>query len=235
MAYYWRRHLVTKELPSRDELLPQFTKLINTITDVITGRSSTPLSLHYWFFKRVGSRVLGSSPVSFPYTVTLCRERIDSIPNLSEDDIRQQAILYLFEMWNFYKDKIKPGKKTKFVFYDYVRFNLIKYMAVWVSHQILQNTGDALAPRFSDITYMDEPDDLDFGLSWVMLKSNHGILAELSTRQKYLIYLRYTKGMTIKEIAALTQRHRALIEKDFSEINTVLGIGGHYGHSRSGS
>lgn len=228
----WRKTLVTKELPSREELLPKFSNLLDSIVDIITGRTLGPSSLHFWFYKRVSYRVLGQRSGWTPHTNTIIRDRIDSLPNFSEDDIRQQAVLYLVEMWSFYRTRIKPGKKTRFVFYDYVRFNLIKHMASWVSHQILLNTGDLLVPQFSSVAYIDEPDELDLNLGWVLLKQDKGVMSELSTRQKYLVFLRYVKSMKIREIADLTQRHKTLIEKDFSAINKILNIGGHYVNSR---
>jgi len=105
-------------------------------------------------------------------------------------------------------------------------------MASWVSHQILLNTGDLLVPQFSSVAYIDEPDELDLNLGWVLLKQDKGVMSELSTRQKYLVFLRYVKSMKIREIADLTQRHKTLIEKDFSAINKILNIGGHYVNSR---
>jgi len=233
MAKGWRKNLVTQELPSADELLHRYSNLLNSVVNVVLGRKISSSYIHFWFYKTVSFQVLGQKRTWTPHTNTLIRERIDSLPNLCEEDIRQQAILHLFELWNFYKAKIKPGKKTRFVFYDYVRFNLIKSVASWVSHQILMKTGDFLAPSLPDITYIEEPDDLDLSIGWVMLKSKEGVLSELNTRQKYLVYLRYAKGMKIKDIAALTNRHRALIEKDFSGINNILGIGGHYVNSRN--
>ena len=233
MGKGWRKKLLTQELPSQEELLPKFSNLIDQIVDIVVGRSSRSTFLHFWFYKTVSYKVLGKTKGWTPQTYMIIRERIGSISNISEEDIRQQVTLYLFEMWEFYRNKIKPGKKTRFVFYDYVRFNLIKHTASWISTQILTSTGDILAPVFSDVMYMEEPDDLDFSLSWVMLKSNQGVLSELTIRQKYLVFLRYIKSMKITEIANLTGRHRSLIEKDFSQINQILGIGGHYVNSRN--
>lgn len=235
MAKHWRQNLKQKEVPPKEELLSRFDNLIESIVDVVINGGQESSSLHFWFHKKVGGRIFGFTGACTPLSIYMVRERIDSAANLSEEDVRQQLIVNLLEIWSFYKDKIKPGKKTRFVFYDHVRFNLIKHISTWISHQILTNTGDVLAPKFSETTYIDEPSILKVNLGWVLLKSNQGPLSNLTTKQKYLLYLRYSKNLTIKEISVLTKRHRASIEKDFSTINSLLGIGGHYVNSRTRS
>lgn len=230
MGRNWRDNNVVKKPGSNIETLKQFSGLINSIKEIILGISTEPSSLHFWFYKSLSYQVFGQTKAWTPLTLTILRERIDNISNLNQEDIEQQINLYLLEMHNFYSKRLKSGKKSKFTFYDFIRFNLIKYMSKWVGHQILLSTGDHFAPDITkEIDYPAEDFTLlKLDLGWVMLKSNQGIWGFLSVRQKYLIYLRYNKGLTILEISDLVHRHRASVEKEFMEINQVLDIDGHY-------
>jgi DNA-directed RNA polymerase specialized sigma24 family protein len=149
---------------------------------------------------------------------------------LSKEDIEQQAWLYLTEMWEHYVDTYKHNQVARFVFYDYVRFNLIKYMTSWVANQIHINVADYKAPNADGVIHMEETDELHMDLGWVILKSDSSFLSDLTVRQKYLIFLRYVKQMSILEISKLTQRNHKSIEKDFTLITRTIKAGDFYEH-----
>jgi hypothetical protein len=230
MGRKWRRNLTVRELPDSITALEQFSGLISSLLDIITGKSYVPSSLHHWFYKDLAFKVFKQTKYPSVYTMLLLRERIDSVLDVA--DIKQQSKLFLLEIIEFFRAKIRPGKPTKYTLYDYVRFNLVRYLAKWIAHQILSKTMDYDFDHRVDIVEPEDPSLFELGLGWVTLKSNQGMFGLFSTRQKYLLYLRYSKGFTIKEIASLTGRHRSLIEKDFSLVNKILGIGGHYVNSR---
>lgn len=228
MAKHWRHNLKQK-VPEADQLIPKYTKLVDSIVDVVFGRvsSSTSKYLQFWFLKHATRSFLQTRESTISTNnLLVIRELINGSAYLSEEDVRQQAFLILFEMWCFYRDKVKPGRQTKFVFYDYVRFNLVKHIGTFVGNQLLLQLGDMEVPQYSEEEWMDDPELIDFSLGWILLKSNVGPLAEMTVREKYLLYLRYGRNMTIKEIAALTKRHRASIENDFSRINKLFELGG---------
>jgi hypothetical protein len=214
--------------PPKYELVDRYSSLVTTITDIITGEDEGPRSLSHWFYKSLSWKLFGQTKVCTPHTYLLIRTLIDNLSHFSREDIEQQAWLYLMEMWDFYVDTYKHNKVARFVFYDYVRFNLIKYMTNWVANQVHLNMADFKAPVVSGVAYVDDPQDLNIDLGWVILKSETGFLASLSTRQKYLIFLRYVKQMSILEISKLTQRNHKSIEKDFTAIHKVINSGGLY-------
>lgn len=228
MAKHWR-HKLSEKVPEKDQLVPNFSRIVDSIVDIVYGRvsSSTSRYLQFWFLKNVSRTLLDtrSSTISTD-TLLVVRELIERCAHLSEEDVRQQALLIVVEMWSFYREKVKPGRRTKFVFYDYVRFNLVKHIGTFVGNQLLLQMGDMEVPRFSEEAWMEDPELIDFSLGWILLKSNVGPLADMTIREKYLLYLRYGRNMTIKEIAALTKRHRASIENDFSRINKLFELGG---------
>ena len=198
---------------------------MTSITNIITGETNEPRSLSYWFYKNLAWKLLSQTKVCTPHGYLVSRTLIDELPGLSREDIEQQAWLYLIQMWDFYADHYRHNRVARFVFYDYVRFNLIKYMATWIAHQIHLSVADTLIDNTPGITYIEDPETLDLSLGWVILKSEQGALSSLSTRQRYLIYLRYFKQLSILEIAELAQRNHKSIEKDFTAINKIIRSG----------
>lgn len=219
----WRHYIVNGMPPPRYELTERYGNLVSTITDIITDEQPGPKSLTYWFYKNLSWKLFSQTKASTPHTHLLIRTLIDSLPHLAREDIEQQAWLYLMEMWTFYVDTYKHNKVARFVFYDYVRFNLIKYMTNWIAHQVQLNVVDTKAPNVDQAVYMKDPEGIKLDLGWVILKSETSFLSSLTTRQKYLIFLRYVKQMSILEIAKLTQRNHKSIEKDFAIINKATG------------
>lgn len=228
----WRRYIVNGMPPARYELPDRYENLLTTITNIILGKTNKPKTLHFVFYKTLSYKVFRQTKAWTPHTYLLLRTLIDKLPHISRDDIYQQAWLYLMEMWDFYASRYNHNKKTCFVFYDYVRFNLIRYMSSWMANQILMGVADNTGPVFLEETWMDDPEEIHLDLNWVIVQSSNGKLGLLSTRQKYLVFLRYVKQMTILDISGLTRRHRSAIEEDFSIINHLLGIGGNHANSR---
>jgi hypothetical protein len=218
----WRHFIVNGMPPPRYELIDRYSNLIETVTDIVTNEAQGPKSLSHWFYKSLSWKLFGQTKVCTPHTYILIRVLINELPELSREDIEQQAWLYLMEMWNFYVDNYRHNKAVRFVFYDYIRFNLVKYMSNWIANQIKISTADSKANFVSDVTYIEEPKDINVDLGWVILQSDTGFLSELSVRQKYLIFLRYVKELSIMEISDLMQRNHKSIEKDFTAINKLL-------------
>lgn len=219
----WRHALLTRTYPDINELPVVYKNLIGTVTDIITGKRSDPVTLHFNFYKTLSYKVFKQTKTWTPHTLLLLRVLIDRLPHLSREDIEQQAWLYLLEMWKFYSNRRGFIRSGASLFYDYVRVNLVRYMSAWMANQILMASGDHLGPVFSEETYLDEPEEFKLSLNWVILKKDTGRLCFLSTRQKYLVFLRYAKQMTTVQIAELTHQHRATVEQDFSIIKQLIG------------
>ena len=175
-------------IPEKDELASRFETLIDSIVNVIFGRKGEPRFLNYWFLKTVAFKVLGErGPYISPAVHLTVREFIGGLNYLSEEDIRQQASLIIFEVWTFYKKKIEAGKKVRFVFDDYVRLNIIKHISTYVSNQILLQYGDQEVPVFSEEYHIEDPQFKQMNLGWLILKADIAPLSYLNIKEKYLL------------------------------------------------
>lgn len=219
---YWRDYVVNGMPPPMYELRERYSSLISKLVDIITGESLSPSSLHFWFYKRLSYQLFGQTVSWTPHTLTLSRELINNTPSLDKEEIEQQCWLFLIEIWAFYVDTYRHDKEHKFVFYDYARFHLVRYISDWVSKQILLSVGDVNSPVFSDEYWIEDPDLFKVNLGWIVLRSQDSRIKSLSVSQKYLLYLKHGKQLSVDEICSLTKRNKSAINEDLAHINKTI-------------
>lgn len=217
---HWRKFIVNNLLPPKFELIEKFTPLVDKIVLIAIGQNKGPVDIYKRFQSAFREKVnIGSLDVST--YVSAYRDTFGGI-----DDIKQQCYLYLVEIWSWCRKHWRRYQTRGTVFYDYVRSNLPRYMAIHLAHQINSYNAEMSGQSYllQEPTY--EPEDpivFHLNLSWVVIKSKDGVFSNLTTKQKYLLYLRYNRGYTIEKIALLIQQHRAKVEQEFSKLNKILG------------
>lgn len=205
---HWRKHLKNNLLPPKYQLVSTFSPLIDKLVDIVWG-SPEPRDLH---------RRLHSAVRRHKLSVVTFQQMRDIF---SRDDVRQQCYLFLLEIWEWCVARWKPNRRSNVVFYDFVRALLPRYLGAWMANQIKSYSAGLVPGNPSDyILEVEVAPQINLG--WVMIKQVDGPLSTLSVKQKYLLYLRYSKQMTILEIAGLIDQHRAKIEQEFSVINKLI-------------
>lgn len=145
------------------------------------------------------------------------RDMLLNLRSISKEDVYQEALISLLDCYHKYIAKMR-----RCTFTVYLLIHVPRYLAKVISENIKIEKGDSYCPTFSEEYWMDEPERLSINLAWVTLKEKGGVFSTLTTFQKYLLYLRYNKGMTVKEISGLTGRNLKLLELDFGYINKLL-------------
>ena len=210
---HWRKYLKNNLLPPKFILIETFAPLVDKLVSVIVGEQHEPRDLYRRFHRAFNTELYGTGNSSLSSLVlkTLLSDR---------QDIQQQCFLYLIEIWDWCTRRWKSNRKSGVVFYDYVRALLPRYIGTWLAIQIREYSVGLHPPTLSPCNTETGPGP-EVTLGWVML-SAPGPLSFLTVKQKYLLYLRYSKKLTIIQIADLIQQHRARVEKDFSVINKLI-------------
>lgn len=219
---HWRSYLVNNLLPARFQLV-EYKSLIDTIVNMARGNATRPLDIYRRFYKSLTYQLTGSSKASVNASLIL-KNYSTRLLSLQKEDLEQQCFLYLMELWDFFTFTWnKHGAASTTVFYDFARTNLSRWMAIYVANEIKNNSVEgSWAPLSLESYEMEDPQIFKLDLGWVILKTQDGRFSQLTTKQKYLLYLRWSKELTIDEISVLIKQHRAKIEQDFSLINKLL-------------
>jgi hypothetical protein len=213
---HWREFISNNLLPAKYQLV-QYEPLIKKITLVARGETQTPKDIYKRFIQSFRAKHKTNTPV------ILLKSSSKVIPSLSQEDLEQQCWLYLIELWDFYTYKWnKAGAATNRVFYDFIRINLSRWLGIYVATEINKHHSEQIGMPITESYEMELPETFKMDLGWVLLKTTDGIFSRLTTKQKYLLFLRYSKDLTIKEISSLVQQHRAKIEVEFSIINSII-------------
>jgi hypothetical protein len=219
---HWRDHLVNNLLPARFQLV-QYRPLIQKIVQIVAGEEIRPLDIYQRFYRSLNTKLYGSGE---PKTNTplLLKSYSTRLVSLQKEDIEQQCWLFLLELWDFYTYSwSKQGAASSTVFYDFARAQLARWVGSYVGNQIKMANAETVEQiPLLDWYEMEDPQIFKMDLGWVALKSKDGMFGHLTIKQKYLLYLRYSKELTIEEISVLVRQHRAKIEQEFSHINTIL-------------
>lgn len=224
---HWRKYLSNNLLPARFQLL-KYKPLIEKIVSIARGEISNPKDIYQRFNSSLSTKI---DLYKLGYSI----KEFNHLSSLQEDDLQQQAFLYLMELWDFYTFTWrKQGSGKSRVFYDFARVNLSRWMGLYVGNEIRNKLSEDKIIITEESYELEDPSILKLDLGWVILKNKEGIFGNLTIKQKYLLFLRYTKDMSILSIAELIQQHRATVEKEFSIINTILE-GDPNGNSRSES
>jgi hypothetical protein len=219
---HWRDHLVNNLLPARFQLV-QFKPLIQKIVKIISGEEIYPLDIYQRFYRSLNTKLYGSGAYK-TNTPLLLKSYITRLSVLEKEEIEQQCWLFLMELWDFHTYSwSKKGAASSSVFYDLARAQLARWMGSYIGNQIkMINTETIEQIPLIDWYEMDDPQIFKLDLGWVMLKGQNNIFSCLTIKQRYLLYLRYSKELTIEEISILVQQHRARIEEEFTNINKIL-------------
>lgn len=205
---HWRKHLKNNLLPPKYQLV-DYSPLIDKLVSVALGETFEPRDLHKRFHSAVRRQKL--SMIAF------------QAHSFERDDLHQQCFLFLLEIWEWCTVRWKSNRRSNVVFYDFVRALLPRYLGTWMALQIKSYSAGLIPGSLSDISVEVEQVP-EINLGWVMIKQTTGPLSELNVKQKYLLYLRYSKKLTIVQIAGLVDQHRAKIEAEFSAINKLIGV-----------
>lgn len=213
---HWRAYIVNNQLPPKFELADKYKPLIEKLVLIATGQSIGPGDMYKRFkmaFGRTGD--LSLQDYLSAYRDVVC----------DQEDLVQQCYMYLMEIWEWARTRWGRSDRS-IVFYDYVRFNLPKYLGTHLVHLINSYNAELAGQAYllEEPSYeLEDPPIFHLNLSWVVLRSKDGIFSNLTTKQKYLLYLRYNRGYTIDKISSLIQQHRARVEQEFSSLNKIIG------------
>jgi len=213
---HWRAY-TSNDLPPKSKLVELFTPLINSLVSLVLEEQVGPLDMKRRFYGAFTQAFYGRSDSS------LSSSLLQYLCEYSRDDLTQQCYLFLIEIWDWYSSRWRQYKSQSMVFYDYVRTLLPKYLGRYLANEIRTYTAGLVPLPLSDIS-MEVESLPPFKLGWVILKHSSGPLAQMTVKQKYLLYLRYSKKLTIKQISSLVRQHRAKIEQEFSVINKLIGV-----------
>jgi hypothetical protein len=215
---HWRSKLQAASFPA-DIKATQFKTLIESIVQVARGNTITPRDILLRFnqgFKKKINLLYKQEEIGL-----LIQVHRDSICTISEEDLSQQCYLYLIELWEFYK--IKWKKRTNKIFYDYARSYLSRWMGYYVGQEIEKYLSQGYIEKLESVYSIEEREITNLSLGWVFLKTNEGKFKDLNIKQKYLLYLRFNKDLSIKEISGLINQHNKDVEKELSVIKKILG------------
>lgn len=215
---HWRSGLKESSLPLRVELV-NYCSLIDKIVSVAVGEEVAPRDILLRF--RQGFNQRSNAEMKTQDLRLLIDVYRNIIPSLDREDLAQQCYIYLLELWDFFKIKWKRNKNK--VFYDYARSYLSRWMGNYIAMEIRKYTSEDLREQ-EELSYeMDVEEKINLDLGWVFLYTKNGKIGKLSVKQKYLLYLRFNKDMSIVEIADLIGQHNKEVEKEFSAIKQKLG------------
>lgn len=214
---HWRKKLNEPSFPAKIKS-SEFEALINKIVDVARRESLEPKDILFRFnqgFRKKAGASFRTEEIGIIINIYK-----DNICSLDREDLIQQCYLYLIELWDFYK--IKWRNKTKKVFYDFARTFLSRWVGYYVGSEISKHLAQGNIEK-SEVIDFEEKEEINLNLGWVFLRSKEGKLKELNIKQKYLLYLRFNKELTNKAISELIGQHIKDVEKEFSNIKTILG------------
>lgn len=210
---HWRQYISNNLLPARYQLI-DLKPLVTKIASVASGKARNPKDIYLRFTRAVG-----------PYMPNNLSQTVKEELLLTQEDIEQQCFLYLMELWDFFTFTwSKRGRKGTTVFYDFARANLSRWIGVYIKNLIVNKNAENITSELylPDIYEMEDPEIFKLDLNWVTIGSTQGVFANLTVKQKYLLFLRYTEKLSIMEISELIQQHHVLVEREFSKINTTL-------------
>lgn len=220
---HWRKYLANNLLPAKFQLV-EYKPLIEKIVQIARGEETYPRDIYSRFFRALNHKLYGSGELKTA-TPLLLKNYSTRLIALQQEDLQQQCWLFLLELWDFFTFTwSQKGSSKSTVFYDYARAQLTRWIGSYVGNQILlaeaERTGGH-TPLLESYE-MEDPQIFKLDLGWVALKSKDGVFSKLTVKQKYLLYLRYSKELTIDEISSLVKQHRAKIEEEFSIIKRVF-------------
>lgn len=204
-----------KLLPKEDLIRYQYicSKLSSL---VFTGKG--PYTYYQGFKEGLNSVLLDDTSLKNPIEILLI---INSIPTISKEDIEQQVFLFMLEYWQFKKDSMTQKITPKCRFSKEMKRSVSRLTGKWIGKQFLNYLNRYQKPE-TNFSLPDEPSLLRMDLSWVFLKKKEGIWSKFRTYQKYLIYLRYKKKLTFKEISEVTGYCKTSLDKQFQELEELL-------------
>jgi hypothetical protein len=219
---HWRKYLVNNLLPAQFQLI-QYKPLINTLVGIAQGELIQPKDIYSRFYRALNTKLFGSGKPRVN-TPLLLKSYSTRLVSLQREDLEQQCWTFLLELWDFFTFTwSKQSAASTTVFYDYARAQLARWLGSYIGNQIKNSNAETI--EFSpekEYYEMEDPQIFKIDLGWVVFKHKHGLFGQLTIKQKYLLFLRYNKELTIEEIASLINQHRVKIEQEFSIINTVL-------------
>lgn len=202
--------------------LTEYENFVTKLSDLATGKQVTSKKMKAYFDKGFSSKMRHLHPTrgATYCSLHLLQVYTTVIPELSEEDVRQQVRLYIVELWNF-----MVGRWSSFnhyTFYKYLLTKVSNWIGKWMASKIqsywhgMQGTGE------EPTTFIDEDLAVELNLGWTMLQERYGLFRGMSLHQKYMLYLRYTKDLTNGQIAELIGICIDKVNKNFMVINKKL-------------
>lgn len=197
-----------------EQLSTRYNNYITKLTNTATGKEFE-WNVSTKNFYRTLSKELGIK--KYLYKIDEVRTLLTEVRTISEEDIQQEINELLLEFHIKYL-----AKKQRVRFTWYILGNLSRRLAERIAKVIREEKADKFYPVFSEETWMEEPITFSMNLGWTTIKSKEGLFKLLTTFQKYLLFLRYNRNMTIPQISKFLGRNVKLIELDFMTVNKLI-------------
>jgi hypothetical protein len=216
---HWRES--KSNLPDQTALV-DYIPLIRKIVSVARGEARRPRDIYSRFKGSFSIKYFGPNSNSRVNPFEIIREYRDSIQSLSREDLEQECFYFLLELYDFYKLRWKTTNNR--AFYDYARIYLTQWLAKYIALEIKKYLAEEQETQYiSEESYSaEETEILKLDINWVFLKLKDGIFSRLSVKQKYMLYLRYTKELQNEDISKLMSWNKAKLEQEFANIKHIL-------------